>query len=694
MLLRLKRYCCWMVLAAALFPATLPAAAEASSVSSSRTAATLDLRDIGKGAVPLDGNWQFHLGDDPAWASPALDDSGWEQLQADRPWGVQSHPAYSGFAWYRLHIRITPAPETKSQYLLLMPPFDDAYQVYWNGVLIGHIGELPPHASWPAVKDKHIFGFPAAESGVLAIRVWKSPPGSSDSGNFGGPQDAILLGDSNSIRGQMAIWDYGWLRSNLYSIGLNILYSVVACLALLMWLRSRNQTPLLWFALFTGCPFLWGILYGFRLPFDSIFASTVLQPLFALRNVALWFLLLSLLQLESNRLLYRWAKVLAFVSLAAGTLDGLLGLTSFVVGWSVHAWAQWTDAVLTAITTIIEVFPLIIIALAIRRKLSPGRWAVASTAFLSHMILVATSASEQGERFTHWTFSRWISTPLFFVKGMYFNAQILADTALFLSIIYTIYRFGREQSIRRSQLEYEIQRAREIQQSLIPEAIPPLQGYALTSAYQPAQDVGGDFFQVIPCEDGSTLIALGDVSGKGLHAAMSVSMILGVLRTLADSTVSPATILAGLNRRMYGRMADGFATAIVVRVCPNGALMLASAGHLSPFLNHRELPLPGSLPLGITPALLYEETRVELHIRDQLSLYTDGLLEARSSSGELYGFERVHNLFAGRPTAEHAAQEAIRFGQDDDITVLTITRLATGEESSAFNTTSALASSE
>jgi phosphoserine phosphatase RsbU/P len=639
----------------------------------------LDIKNIGKGSVPIDGEWQFHIGDNLAWAAPELDDSQWESIRTDEPWGVQGHPAYSGFAWYRRHLHISLMPGEKPDLLLLMPPVNDAYEVYWNGALIGYIGELPPHASWPDRPDNHIFGFPAAASGVLALRVWKSPPGSSDSGQLGGPRDTLYIGDPDSIAGSMARWDYDWLRSNLYPIGLNFLYGAVACLGFILWLRRRSESPMPWFALFAGLPVVWGILYGLRLPFDSTIAGAILQPTYALRNIALWFLLIELLQLKSHRTLFRWAQVLAVISFAAGILDGLLGLDYFFVGWTPHPWIQWTDAILTAITTAIEVFPLVIIALAIHRKLDATRWAVASTAFLSHMILVVTAASQQGERFTHWTVSRVLSTPLFFLQGMYFNAQILADTALFVSILYAIYRYSKEQSRRQNVLELEIQRAREIQQVLIPEAILPIQGYAITSAYQPAREVGGDFFQVIRLEDGSTLIALGDVSGKGLHAAMSVSMILGALRALADSSPGPAAIMAGLNRSLYGRMDNGFATAIVLRIDSAGTLSLANAGHLPPFLNHLELELPGSLPLGLIPVNDYEEITIEFQPGDQLSLYTDGLLEARNPSGELYGFERLNALFAARPTAEDAAQAAVAFGQDDDITVLTLTCLNTGE---------------
>jgi serine phosphatase RsbU (regulator of sigma subunit) len=91
--------------------------------------------------------------------------------------------------------------------------------------------------------------------------------------------------------------------------------------------------------------------------------------------------------------------------------------------------------------------------------------------------------------------------------------------------------------------------------------------------------------------------------------------------------------------------------------------------------------LEGTLPLGLVSSAFYGEVAMKLQTGDYLSLYTDGLLEARNNTGELYGFDRLHTLLAARPTALQATQAAVAFGQDDDITVLTLTRLAAGEES-------------
>jgi len=363
--------------------------------------------------------------------------------------------------------------------------------------------------------------------------------------------------------------------------------------------------------------------------------------------------------------------------MGAGLVDGLLALV-----WDQATPAmQWLDGLMTAFMLFAQVFLFVLIGNGVRRRLDASRWVVALSAVLLQLIEMAATATALGQRFTHWTlFADLTDTPLFTIQDVQFRPQQVTAILLFVAIIYAVYRYALEQQARQNVLEREIQSAREIQQVLIPETLPSLRGYAVTSAYQPALEVGGDFFQMLPRQDGSTIVALGDVSGKGLKAAMNVSMIVGVLRALADASPNPWEILEGLNRCLCGRMQGGFATSIVLRLDPDGTVTFANAGHLPPFLNNKEFELEGSLPLGLVPFAQYGEVALKMHPGDHLSLYTDGLLEARNSEGELYGFERLHALLGQRPTAQQATEAAVAFGQDDDITVLTLTRLAAGEE--------------
>jgi Stage II sporulation protein E (SpoIIE) len=161
-------------------------------------------------------------------------------------------------------------------------------------------------------------------------------------------------------------------------------------------------------------------------------------------------------------------------------------------------------------------------------------------------------------------------------------------------------------------------------------------------------------------------------------ARWSVAISYCTLRTLAEATDEPTEILAGLNRRLHGRLNNGFATCLVLRFDSEGNCVLANAGHLPPFLNQEEMSLPGALPLALDLNATYERIAFRLAVGDRLTFYTDGLLEARNVAGEIFSFDRLQALMATKPDAKQAAEAAVAFGQDDDITVLTLTRLAIG----------------
>lgn len=152
-------------------------------------------------------------------------------------------------------------------------------------------------------------------------------------------------------------------------------------------------------------------------------------------------------------------------------------------------------------------------------------------------------------------------------------------------------------------------------------------------------------------------------------------------RTLAKFAPHPAEMLTELIARLFGRMQNGFATCLAPRLDGDGNCVMASAGHPAPYLNHLEVDLPGALPLGVVATASYEEKAIELREGDHFALYTDGLLEARGANGEIFSFERLDALFATAPDAAQASDAAVDFDQEDDITVLTLTRLVRGETS-------------
>ncbi len=637
---------------------------------------TLVIDGLGKGTAALNGPWQFHVGDDPAWAAPSFDDSNWEQLTADKSWGAQGHPSYTGFAWYRRTIHITPSPGAEPDIALYISHIDDAYELYWNGVKVGQLGTLPPHPVLYLNVPPQTYGLGPIRSGVLAVRVWKMALASNDPDNLGGFEGMPVIGSPKAIAAVKGNRDFHWLRGRQFDFALTSLYLLVAILSFLAWLRDRDQWLLFWMSIYALMPTVATLLIGLDLPYSAAVALFLVQFSIAIREAAGWFLLIWLLQLHQHPRLVYYTRLAAILGITSAAIDGSL---AFLYPDTISmVQMQITDAITTLPSVLFEGIPVTLVAYAIykRKRLDSARWMVAIFAFLSATVYWVENASGQAVRYTHWTLADKIEAPLFTVIGNNFSLPTILRTLLFLSIVYAVIRYTIDSRRRQHAMEREFQNARELQQVLVPETLPALAGFSLTSAYRPAQEVGGDFFQIIPLEEGGTLIVLGDVSGKGLKAAMAVSMIVGAVRTLVETTSRPAEILAGLNRRLFGRLQGGFATAVALRLDGDGTCTIACAGHPSPYVNDEELVFPGTLPLGVLPKAVFEESRIKLVERDQLALYTDGLLEARSQNGDLYSFGRLKTLFASRPTAEQAAEAAVNFGQDDDITVLTLTRMA------------------
>ena len=223
-------------------------------------------------------------------------------------------------------------------------------------------------------------------------------------------------------------------------------------------------------------------------------------------------------------------------------------------------------------------------------------------------------------------------------------------------------------------LDTELAAAREIQRLMVPEELPPTPGYAIESIYRPAAQVGGDFFQVIPLGGRQTLVVIGDVSGKGLSAAMIVSMLIGMLHAVSRMSQDPAQILAELNCMLFERQHGGFVTCLAVRLDASGRVVLANAGHLPPCLNGAEVAFAGSLPLSLLTSSAPEQVTLEMQPGDRLTLITDGVVEARDTQGALFGFERISELLNRKATSQEIAQAAQQFGQEDDILVVQVRR--------------------
>jgi hypothetical protein len=630
----------------------------------------------GPGSVTIEGKWQFHLGDSLNWSNPSFDDSTWEELNGDHAWGDQTHPGYTGFAWYRRHIQIG---GRGAKMAVLIPSIDSAYEIYWNGRKIGECGKLPPHGWWWRHPRGIVYGLGAAPlDGVLALRVWKAPLASDEGIWRGGFRSAPMIGSPAALIirpqfGQMKLEDV-MLPRFVFAGALFI----TGIIALLLYLRERRNLVYLWLGLLLIANFLW-CMQGINPVFFGLthFSSDLQDALvLTLQEISLWMLLLTLFGLHQRPAWKQWTIAFVALYLAARAVD--LTLKAF---WeSAGAGMQAADLVAAAITALTPIYLLVIVIVGVRRRASPALLplALAAASYGSYNMLL--NASMVGFRYTHFDPRLNQLDPAIPLGPYVFGIPAILNTMLFLVLLFTVSREQARERRRQTHIESEIASAHEVQDVLIPSDLPAIPGFAISSVYKPAAEVGGDFYQVIPLgeleDEPRALIVLGDVSGKGMKAAMTVSLIVGTVRTLAEFTNDPAEILTRLNQRLLGRTRGGFATCIALLVEPGGRTVIANAGHLAPFRAGREIDLPGSLPLGLAANEQYESITMHLEAAETLTLLTDGVLEARGPRGELFGYERLSTLMQAQPTVQQIVDAACTFGQDDDITVLSVALMA------------------
>lgn len=239
---------------------------------------------------------------------------------------------------------------------------------------------------------------------------------------------------------------------------------------------------------------------------------------------------------------------------------------------------------------------------------------------------------------------------------------------VFVTLLVLYLRYRDEQA-RQVAVDQDLAAARRMQEQLLAGSERNPAGFAIETVYRPAREVGGDFYRTIALQDGSLLVMLGDVSGKGLDAAMLVAVVLGSVANETHRT--PAGLLAYLNRAVMGRTAGGFITACCARFYPDGRIVFTNAGQIAPYIDGREVQLESGLPLGISAEAAYTET--EITTDAVVTFVSDGVVEARDTKGELLGFERMAALTKKR--AEEIADAAQRWGQEDDITVLRVARV-------------------
>ena len=604
--------------------------------------------------------WLVRAGDDPAYAKPEFDDSQWTLFDPHAYLNSVFPHSHPEVVWYRLRVKVSPAD---SGLALREKSISRAYEIYVNGERLIASGQVTPYAPYTMnsrirrrIPDRII----ATGSLLIAMRVhiseaeWGTQaPGFYYTNLTLGQQDALYRDDWLAIIGENAVF----LLSRLFVIG-------VGFVALVLYTTQRRQPEYLWIfaagvealaespvqaiAMFRDVPAIW------ELPGDLV-RSTIPFIL-----VSMYFAFLH------QRMGWRWRTLLVLTGalLSIGSMQGLLFMAPPVL----QILGVLPMAILFSV-----VIPIVLAMHLYRGNREAGILLIPLTLFSLYIyaeVALGTLFQFPGSR----SFAlRGLNLIDRFPAGPFVVS--LSDVAGFLSTltlaVIILLRFST-MSRRQAQLDGELAAAHEVQKVLVPEHRSTIPGFTIESVYEPAQQVGGDFFQILPAGEGGMVIVVGDVAGKGLPAAMLVSVLVGAISGLSEYTQDPAELLVGLNERLVGRSGDGFSTALAAHIAADGRVTIANAGHLSPYLDGKELELPGALPLGVVAGVHYLTSQFRMEPGSRLTFYSDGVIEAQNQKGDLLGFER--GLELSRQPAAAIVEAAIKFGQQDDITVVAIQR--------------------
>jgi hypothetical protein len=621
-------------------------------------AQTFDATNL-RAPADLATTWLIHGGDDPACAQPNFDDSRWTRFDSNTSIkGVL--PNRPDVVWYRLHVKVLPSQTglALSEYYL-----SSAFEVYVNGERVMQTGQVAPFKAYTydalllaPIPDRQI----ATGSLVIAVRAHIST-------NEWGDAFPGLYSSNLTIGQRSALEEHNWLgvigqnaptwMTDIFGMGLGIV-------ALALFSAQRRQWEYLWIFLqffFSTCE----LPLTFYKYFHNIPANWDLlrEPLGMASSICTLLMYFAFLRLRFGL----WIQIVCFVA-AVGQLFSTIGQAH---GTILRIWG--IVALFPLLGLIAGVIPILLIVHWRRGNREAGILLIPNilqslTIYTGIGLYFLSQIPALALRTVQWSRLLFQFPAGPFHLSLNQASDLLYLLSLSLIMVVRSTRISRQQAL----LEGEVAAAREVQQVILPEKVESVPGFTVESIYLPAQQVGGDFFQILPAGEGGLLLVVGDVAGKGLPAAMLVSVLVGAIRGVADYTTDPAELIANLNERLVGRAGGGFSTALVARISADGHVLAANAGHLSPYLDGTEIELPGALPLGVESGSRYVTTEFHLDPGSRLTFYSDGVVEAQSAKGELFGFDRGREL--STEPASAIVEAARKFGQQDDITVVTIER--------------------
>ncbi|HTB97429.1 MAG TPA: PP2C family protein-serine/threonine phosphatase [Terracidiphilus sp.] len=610
-------------------------------------AQVVDASQWQSGSVDLVNGWREHDGDDLGWAQPAFDDSQWQTVELDSLGASESK-----FRWYRLHVKL---PHGHMHEHLLIVGGEGVYAAYVNGQPVEdarlqpwYEQKRPVEEIIPLEDDEDDFTIALRTHPAQMYALWHLPLFLT-----------VSVGSADAMDNERVSFESQRYYAAIPSIAINLVLMLAGLGAFALFRSQLGHDEYIWLSAYL---LLLGISNGllycsssgvFALAVNNLLADpmvyvvTVVQIEFTFRFAG-----------RSVSKIWRAYEVSLLAPLAANALVALGRV-------STSAYVTFQAAMILPAALLLPVLLLI----WYRKGNREAGWLIVPSLFPAAMSALYDVGN--ASLFTGWGKLDFLANPIP-VGPVVLQLSDLADFLYVLAIaVVMFFRFTRV-SREQTRAAAELGAAREIQQRLVPAKPPRIAGYTIEAAYFPAQEVGGDFYQIFAQGLGTQMLVVGDVSGKGLKAAMTGTLALGALRALATQGLGPAEVLMRLNRQLAQTAEDGFVTCVCARVTEMGEVTIANAGHLAPYKNGVEIVVEAGLPLGIAVDVEYTESTLRLGSSDVLTFMTDGVVEARNGAGELFGFERTSGI-SGK-SAEEIADTAQQFGQEDDITVLTLAR--------------------
>lgn len=631
---------------------------------------------LGSPLSPLYGPWKFHLGDSPIdsfthtplWADPTFDDSQWETIDLtpkDKTaknvpgWTARGHAHYSGYAWYRLHLETRESPDRQLAITWPVGFVQDACQVFGDGQLLGNFGDFKGKTPSPFPEIPTLFRLPqpviraaGRADQVLAFRVWMDSETLTDP-EAGGLRIAPKIGLASTAEAEYKIGWFNLLRDSTAVILDALALGLLSLMAFSLILFDPADAVYFWIGVSLLGGALWNVLWllCIILPFSPHLFWLIASPLPPI-GLATWGMVWWVWYGRPKPSWLPWG----IASCAAIYL--ITTNYPYLIFHSLFTMAQTLSLIARILAFVLLGW---IVFLGVRRQGLEG-WLAVPFVLLLGVAHLSDLVSKLHIQLT-WS-----------LFGAYIDINQASDLAVVVALAVLLLRRLRHSVQRQRLMALDFKQAQEVQQVILPEAVTMIPGFTIESEYRPAREVGGDFFQVIPhAADGSLLVVAGDVTGKGLKAGMLVALLVGAIRTAADISYDPEMILRALNKRLLGR-GDSQATCLALTITADGQVLLANAGHMPPYLNGQPLPMEGALPLGIMDGADLSVMRFQLSESDRLVLLSDGVPEAMNPEGHLFGFERISDLLRDAATASEVANAAQRFGQEDDISVIHISR--------------------